>query len=147
MELNTQEKAIILELVSKTQVSPTQGNAVEILAVLQSIIKKLTEKVDEKGEVSEQTFNVLGTPQTTTLKDFTNEIDALKERISTAQTQLDYANEELTKKLELFDQMQTEVTTAFEALPAVAEPIIEPTPIEKLPPDILPVETPNEIIA
>ena len=48
MELTEQEKAIILELVSKTQVSPTQSNAVEILAILQSIIKKLTEKVEEK---------------------------------------------------------------------------------------------------
>jgi hypothetical protein len=48
MELTEQEKQIIVEIVSKTQVSPLQSNAVEVLAILQSIIKKLTEKVDEK---------------------------------------------------------------------------------------------------
>ena len=46
MNFTDQEKAIILELVSKTQVSPAQSNAVEILAVLQSIIKKLTDKIE-----------------------------------------------------------------------------------------------------
>ena len=37
-----QESDIILELVSKTQISPMQQNATEVLGVLQSIIKKLS---------------------------------------------------------------------------------------------------------
>jgi hypothetical protein len=42
--LTEQEKAIILELVSKTSISPAQTNATELLEILQSIIKKLTEE-------------------------------------------------------------------------------------------------------
>lgn len=42
MELTSQEKQIIVEVVGKVQVSPLQGNAAEVLVVLQSIIKKLT---------------------------------------------------------------------------------------------------------
>jgi len=41
MEFTEQEKLIIAELVSKTQVSPLQANAVELIGVLQSIVAKL----------------------------------------------------------------------------------------------------------
>jgi hypothetical protein len=39
------EKAVIAELVSKTQVSPLQKNGAEILAILQSILVKVTPEV------------------------------------------------------------------------------------------------------
>ena len=103
-----------------------------------NVVPQTLQVVDDKGEVSEQTFNVLGTAQTTTLKDFQNEVDRIESELLQAQSQVDSLTEELAEKKDLFSQMQTEVTTAFEALPAV-----EPSPIEKLPPDTLPV---NEMI-
>lgn len=51
MEFSTQEKQIIVEVIGKVQVSPLQGNAVEILAVLQSIIKKLSTPEKEEKKV------------------------------------------------------------------------------------------------
>lgn len=48
--LTDQEKALLLEVVSSLQVSPKQPNAVEVMALLKSIIAKLT-PVAEKVEV------------------------------------------------------------------------------------------------
>lgn len=42
MDFTDEEKKLLLEVVGKLQVSPMQENAIEIIKVLQQIIKKLT---------------------------------------------------------------------------------------------------------
>jgi hypothetical protein len=44
MELTKEEKQIILELLSRVQISPTDPNAIKSIELIQSIIKKLEEK-------------------------------------------------------------------------------------------------------
>ena len=43
MEFTEQEKSIMLELISKTQISPLQANAVEAIGILQSLAKKISQ--------------------------------------------------------------------------------------------------------
>jgi hypothetical protein len=44
MELTKEEKQVILELLSRVQISPQDPNAIKSIELIQSIIKKLEEK-------------------------------------------------------------------------------------------------------
>jgi predicted nucleic acid-binding Zn-ribbon protein len=108
-----------------------------------NVVPQTLQVVDDKGDVSEQTFNVLGTAQTTTPKDLQADLDNLNTELATAQAHVDTLTQQIADKQDLLDQVNTQVETAFEALPAV---VVEPSPVEKLPPETLPVnETLNEI--
>ena len=113
-----------------------------------NVVPQTLQVVDDKGEVSEQTFNVLGTAQTTTPKDLQADLDNLNTELATAQAHVDTLTQQIADKQDLLDQVNTQVETAFEALPApdVEPDPIQPSPIEKLPPETLPVnETIDEI--
>ena len=87
--------------------------------------------VAEDGTVSEQTLNIAVQSQPTTLKDEDAEIDALKERISVAQAQLDFAVKALADKQETRNSIATAVTSAVATLKPVEAPMqVAETPVE-----------------
>lgn len=50
-ELTQEEKEVILQLLNQVQIRPAQPDASEMLALCQSIIKKLTEKENNNGRL------------------------------------------------------------------------------------------------